>query len=256
MWDPRALVSANPRVVGSRPRGLMMIVVAVALAAGGVYCMRRSGPFGASTIWIWLTVVAFVAAVIAIFAGSTELKRPVLVGVRAGRRGAPDTVLHWHPEFDEVFHDFRFEIHPSGLAEQELVAQAGAGRMTGRLVLDGAPFVIGSRAKLSFALKTERGRILDFAVRFRLRCQRESPHGWLRLQSGIECLADFEPSDREFDMDRGVFRLEFELPPGLPGSDLRAEQPVYWDLTVDISDPGPFHVRKFIPVTDRTPVSS
>ncbi len=84
-----------------------------------------------------------------------------------------------------------------------------------------------------FSVTAERRWFMPESFGFTLRCLRETPRPLLGFRSGIEQLAKAELVGIEFDGAKSVYCVVFALPSGLPGSDLLAEEPVYWELTVD-----------------------
>jgi hypothetical protein len=121
--------------------------------------------------------------------------------------------------------------------------------LTARVTFDGASFRVGSRAAMWFGAAAPRAAFDPSDFEFVLSCIRESPHAVLRLRPALARLAEVRPVVCEYDDAEREFRLEFDLPPGLPGADLLANEPVYWDLSFAIHDPiGVYAGRFLVPV--------
>jgi hypothetical protein len=129
-----------------------------------------------------------------------------------------------------------------------------------KVLLVDSPLRIGETARVEFRAAWHRGSLHGTVPKFHLRCLREDPSGFRGFATRVDTLADLVPHRTEIAGERKNVNLSlaFDLPPGLPGSDLLAARPVYWVLDVEMSIPLTFHFRKryFLPVEGAAAVTS
>jgi hypothetical protein len=246
------------RIVGSRPRGWAWIAAgAVLLVLSGLGMKISTGRSSAADACGILGAIAGILSILAFWGGIAELRRRVLSDGRGRSRNSriEDAELRWHPDYSEIPGAFDSTLQlversrgKVGTLRTAIVA-AAVGSARARLVFDGAPYRIGSEARMRFKVQTAGIGVDEPGAEFVLRCIRETPGGLFRVCSKLEILDESEPYEIGYDAQSGVFRIAFTLPPELPASDLLAAEPVYWELTVSFWDPIRLRGQFFVPVS-------
>ena len=138
----------------------------------------------------------------------------------------------------------------------------GTAARYGRTFVRWSPFpaFVGERITLRFGVARKSPRFTR--VTFRMRCVEERVVD--KDESGRPCDAEvvafelFEAA-RTIDAPEALPRphveavLPFEIPAGLPGTDLTSDLPTYWELDVEGEAPGlDYRMRFLLPVYART----
>lgn len=227
------LLALHPRLSGNRRRGWGLVAFAVLILAascGGLATAGRNAPGGLIVVCLMLPLLALGAGAV----GIVELRRPIQMdgSGRCRNKLLEGAELRWHPTFRDLADEVQVELLRTRSTRSAALAEMVRGRVVARLVLESSPLAKGSAASMRFSVKAQRDWFLPDTFSFQLRCLRETPRPLFAFRAGLECVA--EAACVQLDLDtKGVYTVTFELPKDAPGSDLLAEQPVYWELTAE-----------------------
>lgn len=249
MWD-------HPRVLGRPGRGVALLLVAAIFTVLSARCLAHLSQYeSGETFWTAAAVVTIGVVCLAGALGVHEIGRPIwMVAGRPRSRRLRGAEIRWSTKYPDLVAGYgRITEMYNGYLNWAgmLVAAARSNNLRIEIAFDDPPLQIGRRARVTMRVSVGGGDLPAAQIGFRLRCLRESDPGGVELQSRMESLADLRPRriGRRSDRSGTDFTLDFDLPPGLPGSDLLAPQPVYWELTVNIDGLAqPCEERFFVPV--------
>jgi len=241
----------HSHLAGDRRRAAVIVAIGVGLVVVGFLCGSAGSRPHAADGWVLGVLGGWVLAIAVFVLAARELRRPVQRGFdgRCRNSSIAAAELRWHPTYDSVYDELFQKVARLGAKGRRVVTELLIGEMTARLVFDRAPFRPGGRACMWFGAEAPRAAFDPDGFDFRLRCSRETPGG-VQLFRRLARLADLEPAVCEYDEGEATFRLEFDLPPDAPGSDLLADEPVYWEFTFVIQDGASRYLgRFFVPVS-------
>lgn len=249
MWD-------HPRVLGRPLRGVALLLLGAGLAVAAAPCLRNLSRYESQEVlWTVLAGMAIAASALAVTLGVHEIGRPIwMVAGSARSRRLRGAAIRWSTKYPELLSGYGrvTEIYaPSFPWIANVISAAFARNLRTEITFDDPPLRVGHRARMTLRVSLGGVPLADSRLRFRLRCLRESDARGVELQSRMSPLADLRPRriGHGGDAKGTTFTLDFDLPPGLPGSDLLAPQPVYWELAVKIDGLArPCEERFFVPV--------